>query len=82
MIVPAGTRVGLMFAAANRRSALRAEPEAYKIGRDLKHSLGFGYGIHALSAGRWALMVEADAIQGRWSARSSASNWPARSSPG
>ncbi len=61
MIVPAGTRVGLMFAAANRDPRFWEAPEAYKIGRDLKHSLGFGYGVHAC-VGRTLAYMEADAL--------------------
>ncbi len=63
MIVPAGTRVGLMFAAANRDPRFWQDPETYRIGRDLKHSLGFGYGIHAC-VGRTLAYMEADALLG------------------
>jgi cytochrome P450 len=63
MIVPAGTRVGLMFAAANRDPRFWDEPEVYKVGRDLKHSLGFGYGVHAC-VGRTLAYMEADALLG------------------
>lgn len=63
MIVPAGTRVGLMFAAANRDPRFWEAPETYKIGRDLKHSLGFGYGVHAC-VGRTLAYMEADALLG------------------
>ncbi len=63
MIVPAGTRVGLMFAAANRDPRFWEDPLTYKIGRDLKHSLGFGYGVHAC-VGRTLAYMEADALFG------------------
>jgi len=63
MIVPAGTRVGLMFAAANRDPRFWEAPDAYRVGRDLKHSLGFGYGIHAC-VGRTLAYMEADALFG------------------
>jgi cytochrome P450 len=63
MIVPAGTRVGLMFAAANRDPRFWEAPESYKIGRDLKHSLGFGYGVHAC-VGRTLAYMEAEALLG------------------
>jgi len=63
MIVPAGTRVGLMFAAANRDPRFWDDPETYRIGRDLKHSLGFGYGVHAC-VGRTLAYMEADALFG------------------
>lgn len=61
MIVPAGTRVGLMFAAANRDPRFWDDPQSYKVGRDLKHSLGFGYGVHAC-VGRTLAYMEADAL--------------------
>lgn len=63
MIVPAGTRVGLMFAAANRDPRFWQAPQAYQIDRDLKHSLGFGYGVHAC-VGRTLAYMEADALLG------------------
>jgi cytochrome P450 len=63
MIVPAGTRVGLMFAAANRDPRFWDDPLAYRVGRDLKHSLGFGYGVHAC-VGRTLAYMEADALLG------------------
>jgi cytochrome P450 len=63
MIVPAGTRVGLMFAAANRDPRFWDDPLTYRVGRDLKHSLGFGYGVHAC-VGRTLAYMEADALFG------------------
>ena len=63
MVVPAGTRVGLMFAAANRDPRFWDDPLTYKVGRDLKHSLGFGYGVHAC-VGRTLAYMEADALFG------------------
>ncbi|BAK66690.1 putative cytochrome P450 [Sphingobium sp. SYK-6] len=63
MVVPAGTRVGLMFAAANRDPRFWDDPLDYRIGRDLRHSLGFGYGIHAC-VGRTLAYMEADALLG------------------
>jgi len=63
MVVPAGTRVGLMFAAANRDPRFWEAPLDYRVGRDLKHSLGFGYGIHAC-VGRTLAYMEADALLG------------------
>jgi len=63
MVVPAGTRVGLMFAAANRDPRFWTDPGAYRIDRDLKHSLGFGYGVHAC-VGRALAYMEADALLG------------------
>jgi len=63
MAIPAGTRVGLMFAAANRDPRFWPDPLEYRVGRDLKHSLGFGYGVHAC-VGRTLAYMEADALLG------------------
>lgn len=63
LIIPAGTRVGLMFAAANRDPRFWEDPLTYRVGRDLKHSLGFGYGVHAC-VGRTLAYMEADALLG------------------
>ncbi len=63
LIVPAGTRCGLMFAAANRDPRYWAEPEKYDIERDNKHSLGWGYGVHGC-VGRMLAQTEAQALLG------------------
>jgi len=62
-VIPAGTRCGLMFAAANRDPRFWDEPESYRVDRDLKHSLGFGYGVHAC-VGRTLAQIEANALLG------------------
>jgi cytochrome P450 len=62
-VVPAGTRCGLMFAAANRDPRFWDEPEAYRATRDLKHSVGWGYGVHAC-VGRTLAQMEAAALLG------------------
>lgn len=64
MIVPAGTRVGLMFGAANRDPRFWQAPEDYRIERDTKHSLGWGYGIHGC-VGRVLAQTEAQALLGQ-----------------
>jgi len=56
--VPAGQRVGLMFAAANRDPRAWPEPDRYLISRDLKQQLGWGYGVHAC-VGRVFAQLEA-----------------------
>jgi len=63
MVVPAGTRVGLMFAAANRDPRFWDAPEQYRAERDVRHSLGFGYGVHAC-VGRTLAQMEAQALLG------------------
>lgn len=63
LVVPAGTRCGLMFAAANRDPRYWSDPEAYDIGRDTRHSLGWGYGVHGC-VGRMLAQTEANALLG------------------
>ncbi len=62
-VVPAGTRCGLMFAAANRDPRFWDAPEEYRIDRDTKHSLGWGYGVHGC-VGRVLAQTEAQAFLG------------------
>jgi cytochrome P450 len=62
-VVPAGTRCGLMFAAANRDPRFWDAPEDYRLDRDTKHSLGWGYGIHGC-VGRVLAQMEASALLG------------------
>jgi cytochrome P450 len=62
-VIPAGTRCGLMFAAANRDPRKWPEPERFDIRRDLRGQLGWGYGIHSC-VGRTLAQLEADALLG------------------
>jgi len=62
-VIPAGTKVGLMFAAANRDPRFWDDPERYDITRDNKHSLGWGYGAHGC-VGRMLAQTEAQAFLG------------------
>lgn len=62
-VIPEGTRIGLMFAAANRDPRKWAEPERFDIRRDLKGSVGWGYGIH-MCVGKALAQAEADALLG------------------
>ncbi|HEV7433126.1 MAG TPA: cytochrome P450 [Steroidobacteraceae bacterium] len=59
--VPAGQRVGLMFAAANRDPRAWPDPDRYDIGRDLRNQVGWGYGVHAC-VGRVLAQMEAHAL--------------------
>ena len=63
IVVAAGTRCGLMFAAANRDPRFWDEPGAYRAARDVRHSVGWGYGIHAC-VGRTLAQMEAAALLG------------------
>lgn len=62
-VIPEGTRVGLMFAAANRDPRKWETPERYDINRDLRGSVGWGYGIH-MCVGKALAQLEADALLG------------------
>jgi cytochrome P450 len=59
--VPAGQRVGLMFAAANRDPRAWSHPDRYDLGRDLKKQVGWGYGVHAC-VGRVLAQLEAGTL--------------------
>jgi len=61
--IPAGTRCGLMFAAANRDPRRWKDPDRYDIRRDNTGNLGFGFGVHAC-VGRVLALLEADALLG------------------
>ena len=68
LVVPAGTRCGLMFAAANRDPRYWDAPDDYRLDRDTKHSLGWGYGVHGC-VGRVLAQMEASALLGEIVAR-------------
>jgi len=59
--VPAGQRVGLMFAAANRDPRAWTNPDQYNISRDLRNQVGWGFGVHAC-VGRALAQLEAQAL--------------------
>ncbi len=59
--VPKGSKCGLMFGAANRDPRRWEKPEAYDLDRNLKHQLGWGYGVHAC-VGRLLANLEAVAL--------------------
>lgn len=63
-VIPAGSRCGLMFAAANRDPRFWGDTaDAYLIERDNRHSLGWGYGVHGC-VGRTLANAEAQALLG------------------
>ena len=68
LVVPAGSRCGLMFAAANRDPRYWDAPDEYRLDRDTKHSLGWGYGVHGC-VGRVLAQMEASALLGEIVAR-------------
>ena len=61
--IPAGTRCGLLFAAANRDPRKWADPDRFDITRDLRGHVGWGYGIHSC-VGRTLAQLEVDALLG------------------
>ena len=62
-VVPAGTRCGLMFAAANRDPRFWDAPDEYRLDRNNRDSLGWGYGLHSC-VGRTLAQMEASALLG------------------
>ena len=60
-LIPAGTRCGLMFAAANRDPRKWNEPERFDIERDLKGHVGWGFGLHSC-VGRVMAQLEMEAL--------------------
>jgi len=62
-IIPAGTRCGLLFAAANRDPRKWVDPDRFDIGRDLRGQVGWGAGVH-MCVGRTLAQLEADAMLG------------------
>jgi 4-methoxybenzoate monooxygenase (O-demethylating) len=62
-VIPAGTRCGLMFAAANRDPRKWDEPERFSVRRDVRGHLGWGQGIH-MCVGKALAQMEADALLG------------------
>ncbi len=63
LVIPEGTRCGLLFAAANRDPRKWSEPERFDIKRDIRGQVGWGYGIHSC-VGRTLAQLEADALLG------------------
>jgi cytochrome P450 len=62
-LIPAGTRCGLMFAAANRDPRRWQDPDRFDVTRSNTGHLGFGFGVHAC-VGRVLALLEAEALLG------------------
>ena len=62
-VIPAGTRCGLMFAAANRDPRRWQDPYRFDVKRANVGHLGFGFGVHAC-VGRVLALLEAEALLG------------------
>jgi len=60
-VIPAGTRCGLLFAAANRDPRKWPDPDRFDIGRNLRGQVGWGAGVH-MCVGKTLAQLEADAM--------------------
>jgi hypothetical protein len=49
--IPAGDRVLVIFASANRDERRYADPDRFDISRDARDHLGFGHGVHRCAGG-------------------------------
>jgi cytochrome P450 len=67
-VIPAGTRCGLLFAAANRDPRRWPEPDRFDIGRNLRGQVGWGAGVH-VCVGKTLAQLEADAMLGAMARR-------------
>ncbi len=63
VVIPQGTRCGLMFAAANRDPRRWQDPYRFDVKRANVGHLGFGFGVHAC-VGRVLALLEAEALLG------------------
>jgi cytochrome P450 len=62
-VIPAGTRCGLLFAAANRDPRRWPEPDRFDISRNVRGQVGWGAGVH-MCVGKTLAQLEADAMFG------------------
>jgi cytochrome P450 len=60
-VIPAGERVLIMYAAANRDERRYPEPDRFDVTRDAKDHLGFGHGVHRC-AGSYLAELEMEAL--------------------
>jgi len=67
-VVPAGSRVIVSYASANRDDRKFAEPDRFRIDRAEKQSMGFGHGPHGC-AGQGLARMELSAVFGALAAR-------------
>ncbi|MGB9306510.1 MAG: cytochrome P450 [Mycobacterium sp.] len=59
--IPAGSRVLVMFASANRDERAWSDPDRFDVTRDASRQLGFGHGVHAC-AGQGLARMETEAM--------------------
>ena len=60
-VIPAGDRVLIMYAAANRDERRYADPDRFDVTRDARDHLGFGHGVHRC-AGSYLAELEMEAL--------------------
>jgi cytochrome P450 len=60
-VIPAGDRVLVMYAAANRDERRYPDPDRFDVTRDAKDHLGFGHGVHRC-AGSYLAELEMQAL--------------------
>jgi cytochrome P450 len=75
-VIPAGTRCGLLFAAANRDPRKWPEPDRFDIGRNLRGQVGWGAGVH-MCVGKTLAQLEGRRDVPRHAARGSSASKPA-----
>lgn len=66
--VPAGSRIALLLAAANRDERMYAEPTRFDPHRNLRNHLAFGHGVH-LCVGAALARLELESLFGALAAR-------------
>jgi cytochrome P450 len=62
-VISAGTRCGLLFAAANRDPRRWSDPDRFDVGRNVRGQVGWGAGVH-MCVGKTLAQLEADAMLG------------------
>jgi cytochrome P450 len=67
-VIPAGDRVLVMYAAANRDERRYPEPDRFDVTRDAKDHLGFGHGVHRC-AGSYLAELEMESLLRAMAAR-------------
>lgn len=67
-VIPAGDRVLIMYAAANRDERRYPEPDRFDVTRDAKDHLGFGHGVHRC-AGSYLAELEMESLLRAMAAR-------------
>ena len=77
-VLPAGTRTGLLFAAANRDPRKWQDPDKFDIERELRGHVGWGFGLHSC-VGKIMAQLEMEALFGALIKR--VASWEAAGDP-